>query len=145
MPSSVIAGNKIYKCEDPDGFAFSIASSSMFITWQKAIGGRLKSDCNFSNTLVWNTVPLPEITKEQKVQIIAVENEIVEERKKFPGKSLAELYNPLSMNVSLLRLHQELDNLVDSCFGHAPRKDGFGSREETLFEKYSQLTHSLII
>jgi hypothetical protein len=145
MSSSVIAGNKVYKCEDPDGFAFSIASSSMFITWQKAIGGRLKSDCNFSNTLVWNTFPLPEIAKEKKVQIIAIGNKIAEERNKFPSKSLAELYNPLSMNASLLKLHQELDKLVDDSFGHSPRKDGFGSREETLFEKYSQLTNSLTI
>jgi hypothetical protein len=49
------------------------------------------------------------------------------------------------MNVSLLKLHQELDKLVDGSFGHPLRKDGFGSREETLFEKYSQLTNSLTI
>jgi len=62
----VIAGNKIYKCEDPDGYAFAVASSSMFIAWQKGIGGRLKSDPNFSNTLVWNNLPLPPVDDAQR-------------------------------------------------------------------------------
>lgn len=48
-----------YTCIDTDGFNFAIIESSMFITWQKAVGGRLKNDCNFSNTVVWNNLPLP--------------------------------------------------------------------------------------
>jgi len=35
-----------------------IASTSMMITWQKSLGGRLKSDPSFSNAIVWNTFPL---------------------------------------------------------------------------------------
>ncbi len=45
--SDIIAGNKIYTCADPDGLAFAVIESCMFMTWQKAIGGRLKSDPNF--------------------------------------------------------------------------------------------------
>lgn len=45
LPEEVIAGQKLHTCSDPNGINFSIAESSMFITWQKAIGGRLKSDC----------------------------------------------------------------------------------------------------
>src|SRR5699024_6962353 len=54
----VIASDQTFKAADPDGFAFGIASSSMFITWQKTVGGRLKSDYRFSNTIVWNNLPL---------------------------------------------------------------------------------------
>jgi hypothetical protein len=38
LDADVIVSNKIYCCPDPDGFAFAIISSSMFITWQKTIG-----------------------------------------------------------------------------------------------------------
>ncbi|MBJ8009996.1 type IIL restriction-modification enzyme MmeI, partial [Bacillus cereus] len=63
LSPEVIAGNKIFKADDPDGFAFAIMSSSMFITWQKTVGGRIKADPNFSNTIVWNNLPLPGIAR----------------------------------------------------------------------------------
>ncbi|MDY5829165.1 type IIL restriction-modification enzyme MmeI [Corynebacterium sp. LK2536] len=36
-------------------------SSSMFIIWQRTVGGRIKSDYRFSSTLTWNTFPVPEL------------------------------------------------------------------------------------
>src|SRR5699024_445182 len=50
LEADVIAGNKLYVADDPDGLLFGLISSSMFITWQRAVGGRLKSDLNFANT-----------------------------------------------------------------------------------------------
>ncbi len=37
----VIANNRVYTCPDPDGFAFAVISSRMFLAWQKTVGGRL--------------------------------------------------------------------------------------------------------
>lgn len=42
LPPEVIAGDKVYTCIDPDGFAFALISSSMFITWQKTTKVRLQ-------------------------------------------------------------------------------------------------------
>ena len=53
----------------PDGFQFAIMSSSMFITWQKAIGGRLESRLRFASTLTWYTVPLPEVAPDLRAKI----------------------------------------------------------------------------
>ncbi|MGP5710197.1 DNA methyltransferase [Brachybacterium alimentarium] len=49
--AEVIASNANFVLSDPDGFQFAIMSSSMFITWQKAIGGRLESRLRFASTL----------------------------------------------------------------------------------------------
>lgn len=68
--SDVIASDAVFTSEDPDGFTFAISSSSMFIIWQKAVGGRLKSDIRFSSTIVWNNLPLPEVSAELREQII---------------------------------------------------------------------------
>src|SRR5699024_2092393 len=57
LPRDVIASNLAFQIPDPDGFQFAILSSSMFIAWQKAVGGRLKSDLRFASTLTWNTFP----------------------------------------------------------------------------------------
>lgn len=50
--ADIVASNLVYTTNDVDGFAFSVIESSMFMTWQKAIGGRLKNDCRFTNTVV---------------------------------------------------------------------------------------------
>lgn len=47
----VIASNLVFTAVDPDGLLFGLISSSMFMAWQKAVGGRLKSDIRFANTL----------------------------------------------------------------------------------------------
>jgi hypothetical protein len=61
FPAAVIASDAVFTAPDPDGFVYALASSSMFITWQKFAGGRLESRLRFSNTVVWNNFPLPEV------------------------------------------------------------------------------------
>ena len=145
LPAEVIAGDKIYKCDDPDGFAFAIASSSMFITWQKSIGGRLKSDPSFSNTLVWNSLPLPALGPDLKAEIIQQGNEIIKVRDTFEGKSLADIYNPLGMSPSLIKAHENLDRLVDKAFGAMKALSSNVERETLLFEQYLTLTNPISI
>ncbi|WP_241519543.1 DNA methyltransferase [Bifidobacterium callitrichidarum] len=71
----VILGNSCFLAEDEDGFAFSIIESRMFMAWQKAVGGRIKSDCRFSNTIVWNNLPLPRLSETAKAKIMALLNQ----------------------------------------------------------------------
>ena len=71
LSEDVIAGDQLYTALDPDGFLFAIISSSMFITWQRAVGGHMKSDLRFSNKIVWNTLPLPAVSDKQRAEIIA--------------------------------------------------------------------------
>src|SRR5699024_8806137 len=59
----VISGNANFTAEDPSGFLFAIISSSIFLAWQRAVGGRIKSDLRFSATIVWNNLPLPEVSE----------------------------------------------------------------------------------
>lgn len=140
-PPEVIAGNKLYTCLDPSGYAFAIISSSMFITWQKTVGGRLKSDCNFSNTVVWNTLPLPPVEPELREQIIKAGQGVLAARALHPERSLANHYNPLAMDPELVKAHNALDRVVDKAFG-APRKlTSEQQRQELLFSNYVQLTH----
>ena len=117
FPPEVIAGDKVYKADDPDGLAFAVISSTAFIEWQKAIGGRLKSDPSFSNTLVWNTLPLPKLTDDQRAAIIAGGAAVLEARALHPDRSLAQHYNPLAMDPALLKAHSVLDKAVDAVFG----------------------------
>ena len=136
----VIAGDKVYTCEDPDGFAFGVISSSMFITWQKTVGGRLKSDPSFSNTIVWNNLPLPEVTPELRQQIIEAGKGILAARALHPERSLADHYNPLAMDPELLKAHAALDKVVDKAFGATRVLKSNEERQAILFERYAEMT-----
>ncbi|MCS4535917.1 DNA methyltransferase [Corynebacterium sp. HS2168-gen11] len=125
-----------------DEFAFSLFSSSMFITWLRTVGGRMKSDLRFSNTLVWNTFPVPDIDDATREKIIKAGKKVLEARALYPNRSLADLYNPLAMSPELLRAHDALDREVDKAMG-APRKlTSARQRQEILFANYARLTKS---
>lgn len=89
----------------------------MFMAWQKGIGGRLKSDCRFTNTVVWNTLPLPEVDDVLRRKIIDAGQGVLKTRGNYAGQSLADLYDPDVMPVDLRRAHEVLDRLVDVAFG----------------------------
>lgn len=55
-PGTIIS-NKVYGSIDESGLIFAIASSSMFITWMRAVGGRMKSDLSFSSTIYMEQLP----------------------------------------------------------------------------------------
>lgn len=140
LSADVIAGDKVYTAVDPDGVLFGLISSSMFITWQRAVGGRMKSDLNFANTLTWNTFPVPELDEKARQRIIDAGKKVLDARALHPERSLAEHYNPLAMAPGLLKAHDALDREVDKAFG-APRKlTTERQRQELLFANYVALT-----
>jgi len=99
----------------------------------------LKSDLRFSNTLTWNTFPVPNLDSTSKERIIAAGKKVLEARELHPERSLADHYNPLAMDPALLKAHDALDKEVDKAFG-APRKlTTERQRQELLFENYSKL------
>ncbi|MGP5292461.1 class I SAM-dependent DNA methyltransferase [Brachybacterium tyrofermentans] len=136
----VICGDANFKTEDPDGYLFAILSSSMFIAWQRAVGGRLKSDLRFSNTLVWNNLPLPEVGEKLRGQVIAGGRAVLEARALHPERSLAQQYAPLAMDPALPMAHRLLDTAVDKAFGARRLCRSEQERQQILFERYAELT-----
>ena len=68
MPRALHNANFI--APDEDGFAFAVISTSAFIAWQRMVGGALESRLRFSNTMVWNTLPLPELSEAERGELI---------------------------------------------------------------------------
>lgn len=139
LEPDVIASNLVFTVEDPDGFVFAIASSSMFITWQKAIGGRLESRIRFASTLTWNTLPLPAVAPELREQIITAGQGVLEARELHPDRSLADHYNPLAMDPALLKAHAALDRVVDRAFGATSALRSNEERLQLLFARYAEM------
>ncbi len=135
VPGETIVSDGAFTCEDPEGFAFGVVSSSAFITWQRAVGGRLKSDLRVSNTLTWNTFPLPGSNAEQREAIIAGGIGVLDARARHPDRSLADHYNPRAMDPRLLAAHKALDRSVDGVFGLSGKVDE-DARLRAMFASY---------
>jgi hypothetical protein len=140
LDPQVIASNLVYTTPDKDGFAFAIFASSMFITWQKTVGGRLKSDPRFTNTLVWNTLPLPKVSAVVRAAVIVAGEKVLDARALHPTRSLADHYNPLAMDPTLIAAHNALDRIVDKAFGGRGTLKGEPDRQRVLFQRYEELT-----
>ena len=140
LSEDVIAGDQLYTALDPDSFLFAIISSSMLMTWQMTIGGRLESRLRFANKIVWNTLPLPEVSDKQRAAIIAAGQGVLDARAEQPGVSLADMYNPLAMAPSLLKAHRVLDRAVDRAFGAKKPLETNEERLALLFKRYQEMT-----
>ena len=140
LSSEVVASDLAFTVADPTGLQFGLVSSSMFITWQKAIGGRLKSDLRFGSTLTWHTFPVPEIDDKTRTAIIAAGQGILDARALHPERSLADAYNPLAMDTALVKAHDKLDRVVDKAFGAERKLTAERQRLEILFRRYTEMT-----
>ena len=136
---SVVAGDANFTADDPDGFLFAIISSLMFMTWQRLVGGRLKSDLRFSNTLVWNNFPLPPIDEDLRERIVAAGEKILVAREHSGAQSLADQYSESGITCELKAAHERLDELVDLAFG-LNESASEGQRVGALFSHYLQFS-----
>ena len=83
----------------------------------RAVCGRLKSDYRYSNTVVYNNFPWPELTDKQKVQIGQTAQAILNARALYPDASLADLYDETTMPPELRKAHRQNDRAVMEAYG----------------------------
>lgn len=135
----VIAGNANFTASDPEGQLFAIISSSMYLSWQRVVGGALESRLRFSKQVVWNNLPLPDISEDLKGEVIEAGRGVLKARALHPAWSLADHYNPLAMDPKLVRAHDALDRVVDRAFGATKSMTTEAERQALLFKQYAKL------
>ncbi|HEM7578108.1 TPA: hypothetical protein U2J86_005167, partial [Serratia marcescens] len=83
--------------------------------------------------------PWPDITENQRKQIEGFAEDVILTREEFPGRTLAELYDPNKMPEKLLAAHHTLDRAVDKLYRDRPFKDAT-ERLSCLLARYEALT-----
>ncbi|MBL7781590.1 MAG: class I SAM-dependent DNA methyltransferase [Saprospiraceae bacterium] len=135
-----ILNNSCFSIPGASLFIFGTIFSQMHMTWVKYTCGRIKSDYRYSNTLVYNTYPFPLTTTDaQKKKVEEAAQTVLDTRAKYPGSSLADLYDPVTMPPDLVKAHTALDKAVDLCYRSQPFANEL-SRIEFLFGLYEQYT-----
>jgi hypothetical protein len=109
----------------------------------RQIGGRLKSDYRYSIGIVYNPFPWPEATEPQREKVKVLAQAVLDARAKFPGSTLADLYDVDAMPPQLRKAHRALDEAVDKLYRSAAFA-GDRDRVEHLFGHYERLVAPLV-
>ena len=121
-------------------YHLGVLESVVHMAWMRVVCGRLESRYRYSKDIVYNNFPWPEVSEEQREQISATAQAILDARALYPDSSLADLYDELTMPPELRKAHQLNDRAVMAAYGFAPSM----SESEIvarLFALYEALTH----
>jgi restriction-modification enzyme MmeI-like protein len=146
LSKNIVANGSALVVPDANIYHFGVLSSRMHMAWMRQVCGRMKSDYQYSVSIVYNNYPWPENpTAKQRVSVESTARAVLDVRAGYlnQGSSLADLYDPLSMPPRLAISHADLDRAVDLCYRPQP----FSSerlRVEFLFARYEELTAPLL-
>lgn len=137
-PDTVIS-NAAFAVYDAEPWLFAVLTSAMHMTWIRSVGGQLKTDYRYSNTIVYNNFPVPPLSDAVKEQLTVAALRVLDVREYHCERTLAELYDPDHMPDDLRAAHAEVDALVDSIYS----KRGYENDEQRLsdlFAMYEAMT-----
>lgn len=123
---------------DANSLIFGILTSKMHNVWVKFTAGRLENRFRYSIFLCYNTFPFPNIDAKQKENLNQYVFDILDERAKHTGKTMAWLYNPDTMPKGLKKAHKNLDEAVEKCYRLQEFKNDT-ERLEYLFKLYETM------
>jgi hypothetical protein len=139
-PDTVVS-NLAFAIYDAEPWLFALLNSSMHMTWTRAVGGKMKTDYRYSNTIVYNNFPVPPLSDATKEKLTTAALRVLDVREYHCEQTLAELYDPDKMPEDLRVAHAEVDALVDSIYS----KRGYETDEQRLsdlFAMYEEMTNA---
>ena len=137
-PEIIVNGSTLI-VPDATLYEFGVLMSSVHNDWMRVVAGRMKSDYQYSGSIVYNNFPWPNPTVEQKAKIEKTAQTILDAREKHSTDTLADLYDETFMPPELRKAHRENDKAVMQAYGF---KSGINESEivAELFRLYEKLT-----
>ena len=112
---------------------------TIHLIWAATVCGKIKEDYRYSNTLGWNTFPLPKLTDKNKADLTQCAEDILLAREAHFPATIAELYDPEKIPDDLSAAHDRNDEVLERIYiGRRFRNDT--ERLEELFELYTKMT-----
>lgn len=136
--SDTIPGDRNFVICDAPLWNMALIVSRLHWVWIGAVCVRMRTDFSYSNTLGWNTFPVPTLTNSNKADLTrCAENILVARENHFPA-TIADLYDPDNMPGDLRRAHEENDETLERIYiGRRFKNDT--ERLEKLFDMYSKM------
>lgn len=137
-PRSVVS-NLAFALYDAPIWNLALIASRIHLVWVATVCGKMKTDFRYSNTLGWNTFPVPTLTEKNKADLARCAEDVLLAREAHFPATIADLYDPDAMPEDLRAAHDRNDEVLERIYiGRRFKNDT--ERLEKLFELYTKMT-----
>ena len=142
MDNVPVASFKCFAMNDAPIWAMSIIASRLHLAWIATVCGRMRTDFSYSNTLGWNTFPVPTLTERNQADLAKCAKEILLAREHYFPATIADMYDSERMDAEFPRVraaHEANDETLERIYiGRRFKNDT--ERLEKLFDLYTKMT-----
>ncbi|MNG03556.1 hypothetical protein D3C84_866420 [compost metagenome] len=138
LPSPNVISDRNFALYDAPLWNMALIASRLHWVWIGTVCVRMRTDFSYSNTLGWNTFPVPLLTAQNKADLaVCAENILLAREAHFPA-TIADLYAQDSMPENLRRAHESNDEVLERIYiGRRFKNDT--ERLEKLFDLYTKM------
>ena len=134
-----VVTNLAFALYDAPLWNMALIASRIHLVWIATVCGKLETRYRYSNTLGWNTFPVPVLTEKNKADLTRCAEDILLAREAHFPATIADLYKPDDMPQDLREAHERNDEVLERIYiGRRFRNDT--ERLEKLFELYTKMT-----
>ena len=136
--AEAVTTNQAFALYDAPLWNMALIASRVHLVWIATVCGKMKTDFRYSNTLGWNTFPVPLLTEQNKSDLTTCAENILLAREAHFPKTIADLYDPDAMPENLRHAHERNDEVLERIYiGRRFKNDT--ERLEKLFELYTKM------
>jgi hypothetical protein len=130
--------NAAYGLYDAPLWNLALIASRLHLVWIATVCGKLETRYRYSNTIGWNTFPVPTLTEKMKADLTRCAEEILLAREHHFPATIADLYDPDKMPADLRAAHERNDEVLERIYiGRRFKNDT--ERLEKLFDLYTRM------
>ena len=139
MNNQAVIGDRNFALYDAPIWNMALIASRLHWVWIGTVCVRMRTDFSYSNTLGWNTFPVPKLTEKNKKDLTRCAEDILLAREAHFPATIAELYDPDNMPENLRHAHERNDEVLERIYiGRRFKNDT--ERLEKLFDLYTKMT-----
>lgn len=134
-----VVSNLAFALYDAPLWNMAIIASRLHLVWIATVCGKLETRYRYSNTLGWNTFPVPTLTEKNKADLTRCAEDILLAREAHFPATIADLYDLEKMPTNLRHAHEQNDEVLERIYiGRRFKNDT--ERLEKLFDLYTKMT-----
>jgi hypothetical protein len=134
-----IVSNLAFALYEAPLWSTALIASRLHLVWIATVCGKLETRYRYSNTLGWNTFPVPTLTEKNKADLTRCAEDILLAREHHFPATIADLYDPENMPADLRAAHERNDEVLERIYiGRRFKNDT--ERLEKLFDLYTKMT-----
>jgi hypothetical protein len=142
--SGYVSNHNAFTIYRLDFAALAVVISTLHRVWAETVAGRLGNGTRYGSTVVYNTFPVPRLTKKNNAEQVRCAEDILLAREHYFPATIADMYDPERMDEEfplVRQAHERNDETLERIYiGRRFKNDT--ERLEKLFELYTRMTKS---